>query len=72
VQEPLTHKLEVQEGGRIELQVPLPQGTQVAVFVTQEPVDDSYDLVLAFEDDLGLWDDDEEGWGGGGWEDWGE
>ena len=50
-------------GGRIELQVPLPQGAQVTVFVTQEPVDDFYDLVLAFEDDLGLWDDDEEGWG---------
>jgi Fe-S-cluster containining protein len=26
--------------------------------------------VLAFEDDVGSWDDDEEGWGEVGWEDW--
>ena len=40
MQKPLKYELEVQEDGRIELEIPLPQGTQVTVFVTQEPVDD--------------------------------
>jgi Fe-S-cluster containining protein len=65
VEEPLKYELEVQEGGRIELNVPLLQGTQVTVFVTQEPVDDLYDLMLASEVSLDLWDEedwDEEDW----------
>lgn len=62
MQEPLKYEVEVQEDGRVELKVPLPQGTPVTVFVTQEPVDDFYDLLLASEDGLDLWDDEEEDW----------
>ena len=69
MQEPLKYEVEVQEEGRIELKVPLPQGTQVTVFVTQEPVENFYDLLLAFEDGIDFWGDDDEDWDE---EDWGE
>jgi hypothetical protein len=46
---------EVQQGGRIEVTVPFPQGTKVLVFVIEEadPVRD--ELVAASESTLGFW-----------------
>jgi len=66
---------EVQEDGRIALEVPtLPPGARVTVFVTQEQVGDVYAL-LAPESvpDFPLDDEDwfEDEWGyGGGWDEW--
>lgn len=60
----LKYSLPVLEEGRVELKVPLPQGTWVAIFVVQESGDDFYDLVLASESSLGFWDNpwDDEDW----------
>ena len=41
------YKLNFQEGGKVELSVPLPKGTRVAVFVVEESEDDFSNLVLA-------------------------
>jgi len=49
------YKLEVQEGGKVELSVPLPKGTRVAVFVMEESEDDFSDLVLAAQSSLNFW-----------------
>jgi Fe-S-cluster containining protein len=62
VEETLKYRVEVQEGGRIELEVPLPKGTSVTVFVAQDLEDGFYDLLLASEDGLDVWDEE--------WEDW--
>ena len=39
------YEVRVQEGGKVELNVPLSQGTWIAVFVVEEPEDDFRDLV---------------------------
>jgi len=49
------YKLNVQEGGKVELSVPLPKGTRVAVFVVEESEDDFSDLVLAAQSSLDFW-----------------
>jgi hypothetical protein len=58
------YKLEVQEGGKLELNVPLPKGKWVAVFVVEEPEDDFSDLVAAAQSSLDFWDNpiDDEVW----------
>jgi hypothetical protein len=58
------YKLEVQEGGKVELSVPLPKGTRVAVFVMEESEDDFSDLVLAAQSSLDFWNNpiDDEVW----------
>jgi hypothetical protein len=58
------YEVEVQEGGKVELNVPLPEGTRVAVFVVKEPADDFSDLVLAAQSSLDFWDNpiDDEVW----------
>ena len=58
------YTLDVQEGGKVELNVPLPKGTRVAVLVVQEGDDDFGDLVLAAESSLAFWNNsiDDESW----------
>ena len=58
------YKLNVQEDGKVELRVPLPKGTRVAVFVVRENEDDLGDLVLAAKSSLDFWDNsiDDEAW----------
>jgi len=58
------YKLDVQEGGKVELNVPLPKGTRVAVLVVQEGDDDFGDLVLAAKSGLAFWNNsiDDESW----------
>ena len=58
------YKLNVQEGGKVELNVPLPKGTLVAVLVVKEGEDDFGDLVLAAESSLDFWNNsiDDESW----------
>jgi hypothetical protein len=50
------YEVEVQEGGKVELNVPLSKGAWVAVFVVEEPEDDFRDLVLAAQSSLDFWD----------------
>ena len=58
------YKLNVQEGGKVELSVPLPKGTRVAVLVVEESEADFSDLVLAAQSSLGFWNNpiDDEVW----------
>jgi hypothetical protein len=58
------YELEVQEGGKVELNVPLSRGAWVAVFVVEEPKDDLSDLLLAAQSSLDFWDNpiDDEVW----------
>jgi len=51
-------------GGKVELSVPLPKGTRVAVFVMEESEDDFSDLVLAAQSSLNFWNNpiDDEVW----------
>ncbi len=58
------YELEVQEGGKVELSVPLSKGKWVAVFVVEEREDDFSDLVLAAQSSLDFWDNpiDDEVW----------
>jgi len=60
----LKYELEVLEGGRVELQVPLPSGSLVTVFVVPEPADEARDLVLASQSSTDFWDNpyDDEDW----------
>jgi len=48
----------------VELSVPLPKGTRVAVFVMEESEDDFSDLVLAAQSSLDFWNNpiDDEIW----------
>ena len=58
------YELEVQEDGKVELNVPLFKGVWVAVFVVEEPEDDFSDLLLAAQSSLDFWDNpiDDEVW----------
>ena len=58
------YKLNVQEGGKVELSVPLPKGTRIAVFVVKESENDFGDFVLAAQSSLDFWDNsiDDETW----------
>ena len=58
------YKLNVQEGGKVELNVSLPKGTRAAVLVVKEASDDFGDLVLAAESSLDFWNNsiDDESW----------
>lgn len=60
----------VQEEGQVTLKVPLPPGSRVTVFVTQEQVGDLYAL-LAPESVPDFPFDDEEYWFEDEWDDWG-
>jgi hypothetical protein len=58
------YELEVQEGGKVELNVLLSKGKWVAVFVVEEPKDDFSNLVSAAQSSLDFWDNpiDDEVW----------
>jgi hypothetical protein len=60
----LKYDLEVREKGRVELQVPFPQGVRLTVFVIEEPADTFDDLISASESSLDFWDNsyDDEDW----------
>ena len=60
----LKYDVEVMEGGRVELRVPLPRGTHVIVFVVEEPASTFGDLVLAAQSNLDFWNNpfDDEDW----------
>lgn len=61
---PIRYDLEVPESGRIELQVPLPAGSQVTVFVIEQVTVSTDDLVAASESSTAFWDNpaDDEDW----------
>jgi len=56
--------MEVNENGRVELQVPLPPGAHVTVFVIQELQESCNDLLIATQSSLDFWDNpfDDEDW----------
>ena len=61
----LKYSVEVDEDGRVKLQVPFPSGAHVTVFVIREfEQGPFYDLVSAAESSLDFWDNplDDEDW----------
>lgn len=60
----LKYEVEVQDQGRVEIQVPFSSGARVVVFVIPEPQDMFGDLVAAAESSLDFWDNplDDEDW----------
>jgi len=60
----LKYDIEVKDGGRLELEVPLAPGVHVTVFVIESPDGDPDDLVLASQNSLEFWDNplDDEDW----------
>ena len=60
----LKYELQVNEPGRVELQVPFPIGARLTVFVIEEPPDNFSDLVAAAQSSLDFWDNpyDDEDW----------
>ena len=52
----LDEKIEVSDGGRLELENPLSKETRVAPFVVRESRDDFSDLTKASESTLEFWD----------------
>ena len=62
----LDEKMEVSDGGRLELETPLSKGTRVVLFVVRESIDDFSDLTEAAESTLEFWDNpiDCEEWNG--------
>ena len=63
--EPLfSYDVEVPPDGRIEVQVPLPAGSIVTVYVVEQPTTAVDDLVAAATSSAGFWDnpEDDEDW----------
>lgn len=60
----LKYEAAVADNGRIELNIPLPAGTPVVVFVVEQPRDEFTDLVSAAQSCLDFWDNPYDG------EDW--
>ena len=60
----LKYDAEVRSEGRIELQVPLPAGERVVVFVVPESAESFVDLIEAAQSSLDFWDNplDDEDW----------
>lgn len=56
VQSALKIETEIQENGRLEINVPLEVGAKVVVFVVEKSVEDFADLVNAAESSLDFWD----------------
>lgn len=59
----LKYDVEIEEDGKLSLQIPFARGMQVAVFVV--PITDAFDdLVKASESSLNFWDNpyDDEDW----------
>ncbi len=51
-----TFATEVLPGGRVELQVPIPEGSHVEVLILTQETDACTDLLHAAESSLGFWD----------------
>ena len=60
----LKYSAEVEADGRLSLQLPLPVGAKVTVFVIEESEEDWNDLLVAAETSLDFWDNpfDDEDW----------
>lgn len=58
------YEAEVKETGRVELNVPLPPGARVTVFIIEEPEDRFEDLLSSAQSSLDFWDNpaDDEDW----------
>jgi hypothetical protein len=58
------YDLEVKEEGKVELQVPLPPGAHVTVFVIKEADERFEDMISAAQSTLDFWDTplDDEDW----------
>lgn len=63
-QSPFLYHVEVPPDGRIEVQVPLPAGSQVSVYVVEDSVGGSDDLLEAAASSIYFWDNpaDDEDW----------
>ena len=61
---PLSYDVEVPPDGRIEVQVPLPAGSHVTVYVVEQPPATAHDLLAAAASSTGFWDnpEDDEDW----------
>lgn len=60
----IKYDLQVQDDGKLELQVPWPKGTFVSIFVVHIPPDEFNDLASAATSSLDFWDNpiDDEVW----------
>ena len=60
----LRYDMEVPPGGRIELQVPLPAGSHVTVYVVEQVAPAADDLLVASASSTAFWDnpEDDEDW----------
>jgi hypothetical protein len=60
----LKYDAQVEEGGRVELRLPLPSGARVTVFVVAESEGTDVELMEAAESSLDFWDNrfDDEDW----------
>ena len=58
------YDLQVPTGGRIEVQVPLPAGASVTVYVVEHTDGEADDLVAASQSSTSFWDnpEDDEDW----------
>ena len=61
---PLSFDVEVPPGGRIEVEVPLPAGSHVTVYVVEQQSAAADDLLAASTSSTGFWDnpEDDEDW----------
>lgn len=61
---PFRYDLEVLPNGRIEVQLPLPAGAQVTVYVVEQTVAELDDLLAASSSSTDFWDNprDDEVW----------
>lgn len=50
------YEAEIQSGGKLELSVPIPQGSRVEVVVLTQEVDEFADLVQAAQSSTEFWD----------------
>ncbi|MCP4418643.1 MAG: hypothetical protein GY805_18640 [Chloroflexi bacterium] len=63
-QKAFKYQVEVSSEGHIELDVPMPPGTHVTIFIVEESEELFTDMVSASESSLGFWDNplDDEDW----------
>jgi hypothetical protein len=61
---PLRYEAEVPPSGRIELDVPLPVGSHVTIYIVKQPASDLDDLLRASITSTAFWDnpEDDEDW----------
>ena len=60
----LRYDLDLPPDGRIELQVPLPPGSHLTVFVVERGANETNDLLAASQSSTAFWDnpEDDEDW----------